>query len=287
VQDHVVYDSFGNIVTETHSGNGDRFKFAGLQYDSTAAQYFAHARWYGPAVGRFNGQDPLGFSAGDVSLYRYVGNDPPDATDPTGADEVDPKVSDMLQRLVQNGRFMTMLQTDPSLGPALSKKLQDPTLPTKITFGPIEGGAAGVTETDKGTITLKPELADDPDMAAAYFVHELVHLVLADVPPFKYGQSQLEEIICFRYEIITYINVMLPKDMVDPFLHRFLVVNPVNFPGSGYFLYCGNIGAFLYGGVTVTPRLPMPDNDAIVQYILTHPFYEQLRFVPEIPLRDQ
>ena len=33
--DHIVYDSFGNILTETNASNGDRFKFAGMQYDST------------------------------------------------------------------------------------------------------------------------------------------------------------------------------------------------------------------------------------------------------------
>ena len=32
-QDHIVYDSFGNILTETNATNGDRFKFAGMQYD--------------------------------------------------------------------------------------------------------------------------------------------------------------------------------------------------------------------------------------------------------------
>ena len=45
--DHIVYDSFGNIVTETNAANGDRFKFAGMQFDATVGQYFDHARWYG------------------------------------------------------------------------------------------------------------------------------------------------------------------------------------------------------------------------------------------------
>jgi YD repeat-containing protein len=31
--DHIVYDSFGNIVTETDTANGDRFKYAGMQND--------------------------------------------------------------------------------------------------------------------------------------------------------------------------------------------------------------------------------------------------------------
>ena len=38
--DTIVYDSFGNIVTETDPANGDRFKFAGMQYDATTGQYY-------------------------------------------------------------------------------------------------------------------------------------------------------------------------------------------------------------------------------------------------------
>jgi RHS repeat-associated protein len=82
--DHVVYDSFGNIVTETNATNGDRFKFAGMQYDTTVGQYFDHARWYGPTVGRYLAQDPIGFSGQDGDLYRYVGNDPINHVDVSG-----------------------------------------------------------------------------------------------------------------------------------------------------------------------------------------------------------
>jgi hypothetical protein len=35
-------------------------------------------------VGRFIGQDPIGFSAGDSNLYRYVGNSPLNGSDPSG-----------------------------------------------------------------------------------------------------------------------------------------------------------------------------------------------------------
>jgi hypothetical protein len=35
-------------------------------------------------------QDPLGFAAGDVNLHRYAGNDPTNATDPTGLAAVAP-----------------------------------------------------------------------------------------------------------------------------------------------------------------------------------------------------
>jgi hypothetical protein len=42
----------------------------GMRSESVTAAYFA--------------ADPLGFEAGDANLYRYVGNDPTNATDPTG-----------------------------------------------------------------------------------------------------------------------------------------------------------------------------------------------------------
>jgi RHS repeat-associated protein len=82
--DHVVYDSFGNITTETIATNGDRFKFAGMEYDAVAGQYYDRARELDSTVGRFTVQDPNGFSAGDSNLYRSDGNSPTNATDPTG-----------------------------------------------------------------------------------------------------------------------------------------------------------------------------------------------------------
>jgi uncharacterized protein RhaS with RHS repeats len=39
---------------------------------------------YDPTVGRWLSQDPIGFKAGDPNLYRYVGNGPTNATDPSG-----------------------------------------------------------------------------------------------------------------------------------------------------------------------------------------------------------
>jgi uncharacterized protein RhaS with RHS repeats len=39
---------------------------------------------YNPVNGVFMEQDPTGFVAGDDNLYRFVGNDPANATDPTG-----------------------------------------------------------------------------------------------------------------------------------------------------------------------------------------------------------
>ena len=84
--DHVVYDSFGNILTETNASNGDRFTYAGMEYDSTTGQYFDNARWYSAGNERFTTQDPMGFGAADPNLYPYAGNNATDGTDPSGMD---------------------------------------------------------------------------------------------------------------------------------------------------------------------------------------------------------
>jgi RHS repeat-associated protein len=84
VIDHIQYDSFGNILSETNPTAGDRFKFTGREYDEATAQYYYRARYYDPAVGRFIAEDPLRLAAGDANLYRYVRNQPTANTDPSG-----------------------------------------------------------------------------------------------------------------------------------------------------------------------------------------------------------
>jgi RHS repeat-associated protein len=98
--DHIVYDSFGNIVTETNASNGDRFKFAGMQFDATIGQHFDHARWYGSGQGRFLAQDPLAFSARDTNLYRFVSNSATNAVDTSGMEALTPNPTQILVGLV-------------------------------------------------------------------------------------------------------------------------------------------------------------------------------------------
>ncbi len=82
--DHIVYDSFGNTVSQTNSANAMLMGFDGYVYDAETGLYYANARYYSPQLGRFISQDPSGFAAGDSNLYRFVGNHPTYATDPTG-----------------------------------------------------------------------------------------------------------------------------------------------------------------------------------------------------------
>ncbi len=100
VIDHIDYGVFGNVVSESNPANGDRLKYAGMQYDTVIQLYFDQARWYDPASGRFVSIDPSGFSATDANLYRYVGNGATNATDPTGL------VGDRVLPLDENGQLM-------------------------------------------------------------------------------------------------------------------------------------------------------------------------------------
>jgi uncharacterized protein RhaS with RHS repeats len=52
---------------------------------------------FDPSIGRWIEEDPIGFEAGDVDLYRYCGNNPTSKTDPSGLDP-DQQVERNLQR---------------------------------------------------------------------------------------------------------------------------------------------------------------------------------------------
>jgi RHS repeat-associated protein len=108
--DHIVYDAFGNIVSQSGASYGDRFMFAGMQYDPSTGQYFDHARWFGPTLGRFLQLDPKAFAAGDSNLFRYAFNGPTDGTDTSGLDLGMPSLGDYWNFLTNPGQMDTDLQ---------------------------------------------------------------------------------------------------------------------------------------------------------------------------------
>ncbi|MEB3220007.1 MAG: putative Ig domain-containing protein [Nostocales cyanobacterium 94392] len=78
------YNSFGEILGQTNPNEDDRFAFTGREYDEETGLYYYRARYYDLSLGRFISQDPIGFGGEDANLYRYVGNNPVNATDPSG-----------------------------------------------------------------------------------------------------------------------------------------------------------------------------------------------------------
>ena len=51
--------------------------------DPTGPRKYYRARYYDPKLGRFISEDPIGFEGG-LNYYAYVGNAPPNHTDPNG-----------------------------------------------------------------------------------------------------------------------------------------------------------------------------------------------------------
>jgi RHS repeat-associated protein len=62
------------------------FAYTGRLLDKATGLQNNLNRWYDASVGRWLSEDPIGFSAGDANLYRYVGNGPVNGADPSGLD---------------------------------------------------------------------------------------------------------------------------------------------------------------------------------------------------------
>ncbi|PYS72978.1 MAG: hypothetical protein DMF69_06190 [Acidobacteria bacterium] len=82
VVEQLSYDSFGK------SGGSaiTPFDYTGRERDGVTGLLYYRARWYDPNIGRFISEDPIGFAAGDVNLYSYVGQNPLSFRDPSGLD---------------------------------------------------------------------------------------------------------------------------------------------------------------------------------------------------------
>ncbi len=80
----IVYDSFGNIVTDTDPDFRVPFGFAGGLYDpDTKLTHFGY-REYDAYTGKWTSKDPILFEGGDSNFYGYVLNDPVNLVDPSG-----------------------------------------------------------------------------------------------------------------------------------------------------------------------------------------------------------
>jgi RHS repeat-associated protein len=85
VENHLVYNSYGELKSQTGGGAYSPFhRFTGKPFDVAVGLQYNVNRWYDPATGRWIRDDPIGFASGDANLYRYVENDPIQGSDPDG-----------------------------------------------------------------------------------------------------------------------------------------------------------------------------------------------------------
>ena len=77
------YDSYGRPLFGTTTFD-QPFAYTGREWDAATGLYHYRARAYDAETGRFLQEDPIGFAAGDLNVYRYVLSNPLSYTDPTG-----------------------------------------------------------------------------------------------------------------------------------------------------------------------------------------------------------
>jgi RHS repeat-associated protein len=77
------YEAFGLISAESGGEWFGRYGNAGREWDAELRMYHNRRREFDPLTGLFTSEDPLGLTP-DTNPYRYVGNMPTTATDPSG-----------------------------------------------------------------------------------------------------------------------------------------------------------------------------------------------------------
>jgi RHS repeat-associated protein len=96
VVERYIYDPFGQATGLDAEWNvragGSAYDWLylhqGGRYDVTSGVYHFRFRDDSPTLGRWTSLDPLRYTAGDVNLYRTVGNNPLNSLDPSGLDEI-------------------------------------------------------------------------------------------------------------------------------------------------------------------------------------------------------
>ena len=73
----------GDIIPATGELLENPYTYTGREYDAETGLYYYRARYYNPMLGRFINKDPIGI-AGGLNMFTYVGNNPVNATDPSG-----------------------------------------------------------------------------------------------------------------------------------------------------------------------------------------------------------
>ncbi|TWU48737.1 tRNA(Glu)-specific nuclease WapA precursor [Rubripirellula tenax] len=90
IVNHIRYDSFGNVASQSDETKSTRYGFTGREIDDDIDLYYYRNRFYDAQAGVFISEDPIRFSSGDSNLSRYVANRVLTAIDPFGTETTMP-----------------------------------------------------------------------------------------------------------------------------------------------------------------------------------------------------
>ena len=84
IANHLVYDAFGRLTSQTDPTVMTLFGFTARPFDRDTGLQNNLNRWYDAETATWISEDPKGFAAGDANLYRYVENQSTIIVDPSG-----------------------------------------------------------------------------------------------------------------------------------------------------------------------------------------------------------
>ncbi|MBK8321765.1 MAG: RHS domain-containing protein [Betaproteobacteria bacterium] len=128
--------------------------YTGKAHVEAAGLSYFGARWYDPALGRFMGVDPVGFSEANVhsfNRYAYANNNPYKFVDPDG------RAAETVFDLISFGISVEMFRREPTLGNFLGAAVDG--LAVAVPFVP--GGVGAIRSVGKAA-----EAASDVETAA-------------------------------------------------------------------------------------------------------------------------
>jgi RHS repeat-associated protein len=84
VVNHLTYDSYGQLLSQTDSTVDCLFGFTGRPVSVATGLQNNLNRWYDPVTQRWASEDPIGVTGGQTNVCVYCGNAPNNSFDPSG-----------------------------------------------------------------------------------------------------------------------------------------------------------------------------------------------------------
>jgi len=181
LQDTIVYDAFGNVLSQTNSSETGRYQWTGRESDPTTMLQYNRGRYYDSSTGRWISQDPLGFDPGDSNLYRYANNNYTTDFDPSGLRLIDVKVAAYIGKHI-GGPWLQ----EPDLRPN----------PWQFETDFREPGKDFNKSRIKSEFEVDPnKLGNYKDFSAVHSAGTSVRYKLGDVPKLMFGQRNGKKVL--------------------------------------------------------------------------------------------